>query len=77
VWFTLPGAIIHSTFDEKQSTQHAALLSQLTMKASSLVETLDASDDLTFLRIRSRNREIMISPDKEYLLVVVQDPSAT
>jgi dynein light chain roadblock-type len=27
------------------------------------------------LRIRSRNHEIMVAPDKEYLLIVIQDPS--
>ena len=32
-------------------------------------------DDLKFLRIRSKKHEIMIAPDKEYLLIVVQDPN--
>uniref|UniRef100_A0A7S2EHJ0 Dynein light chain roadblock n=1 Tax=Trieres chinensis TaxID=1514140 RepID=A0A7S2EHJ0_TRICV len=71
------GAIIQSTLSEEQTTAHAALLSQLAAKAANLVETLDAGDELTFLRIKSKNREIMVSPDKEYLLVVIQNPHAT
>ena len=33
-------------------------------------------NDLTFLRIRSNKHEIMVAPDKEYLLIVIQNPSA-
>jgi len=36
---------------------------------------LDESDELSFFRIRSKKHEIMIAPDKEYLLVVIQDPN--
>jgi len=32
-------------------------------------------NDLTFLRIRSKKHEIMVAPDKDFLLVVIQDPS--
>jgi len=42
-----------------------------------LVETLDTEDQLSFLRIRSNKREIMVSPDKEFLLIVIQNPNAT
>jgi len=70
------GAIIQSNLNEEQSINHAALLSKLSLKASNLVQTLDVNDELTFLRIRSRKKEIMISPDKDYLLVVIQDPNA-
>ncbi len=33
-------------------------------------------NDLVFLRVRSRKHEIMIAPDREYLLVVIQNPAA-
>uniref|UniRef100_A0A7S2I9Y4 Roadblock/LAMTOR2 domain-containing protein n=1 Tax=Helicotheca tamesis TaxID=374047 RepID=A0A7S2I9Y4_9STRA len=71
------GATIQSTLNEEQTLVHAALLSQLAAKATSLVETIDMGDELSFLRIRSRNREIMVAPDKEFLLVVIQNPNAT
>mmetsp|Transcript_18030 Transcript_18030/g.25680 ORF Transcript_18030/g.25680 Transcript_18030/m.25680 type:complete len:108 (-) Transcript_18030:687-1010(-) len=68
------GIAIQSTLSEEQTKIHSALLSQLASKASSFVETLDQSDELTFLRIRSKNREVMIAPDKEYILIVIQNP---
>jgi predicted regulator of Ras-like GTPase activity (Roadblock/LC7/MglB family) len=102
----LLGAIIQSTLDEEQTSTHAKALSDLTSKASSIVGMLNQDDELTFLRIRSKQREIMvsilemnfillisltrsqcfvctaiaptphskISPDKDFLLVVLQNP---
>jgi len=101
------GAIIQSTLDEEQTSTHAKAISDLTSKASSIVGMLNQDDELTFLRIRSKQREIMvsilqmdviflisfrrirqcfvrsaisptshskISPDKDFLLVVLQNP---
>ncbi|PWZ03834.1 hypothetical protein BCV70DRAFT_215191 [Testicularia cyperi] len=41
------------------------------------VKSLDDSDELGFLRIRSKKYEIMITPNDKYLLVVLQDPHST
>ena len=41
----------------------------------SRVAALCVQNDLTFLRIRSKKHEIMVAPDKDFLLVVIQDPS--
>ncbi|GAA5939542.1 hypothetical protein JCM10213_009119 [Rhodosporidiobolus nylandii] len=32
-------------------------------------------DDLRFLRIRTKKHELMITPDEQYILIVVQDPT--
>ena len=58
--FLFAGIAIQSSLSEEQTKIHSALLSQLAAKASSFVETLDQSDELTFLRIRSKNREVMV-----------------
>jgi dynein light chain roadblock-type len=41
-----------------------------------LCHGLNLQNDLTFLRVRSKKHEIMIAPDKEYLLIVIQNPAA-
>merc|ERR1711860_174085 len=43
-----------------------------TAKARSTVRDIDPSNDLKFLRIRSRKNEIMCAPDREFLLIVIQ-----
>ncbi|DBA03965.1 TPA: hypothetical protein N0F65_010618 [Lagenidium giganteum] len=61
--------IYSSTSDEEFALDHAALISQLAAKAKSTIRTLDPTNDMTFLRIRSKKHEIMIAPDKEYALI--------
>mmetsp|Transcript_2489 Transcript_2489/g.9653 ORF Transcript_2489/g.9653 Transcript_2489/m.9653 type:complete len:100 (+) Transcript_2489:74-373(+) len=70
------GVPIRSTFESKQTLQYSALISQLATKARSVIRDLDPQNDLTFLRIRSKKHEIMVAPDREYILIVIQDPNA-
>jgi dynein light chain roadblock-type len=70
------GAIIQSSLSEDQSKQHAALITSLTEKASLLVETLDPNDELNFLRVRTKKKEIMVAPDNGFLMMVIQNPNA-
>jgi dynein light chain roadblock-type len=44
----------------------------LTAKARSTVRDLDPNNELVFLRIKSRNNEILVAPDKDFMLIVVQ-----
>lgn len=67
------GIPIRTTLDNSTTVQYAGLLCSLTQKARSTVRDLDPSNELTFLRIRSKKNEIMCAPCFEYLLVVVQN----
>jgi dynein light chain roadblock-type len=61
--------------ETEQSFKYAASITQLAAKAKSVVRDLDPQNDLTFLRIRSKRHEIMVAPDKDFLLIVIQDPT--
>lgn len=37
-----------------------------------MVRDLDPTNDLAFLRIKSKQNEILIAPDKDFLLIVIQ-----
>jgi dynein light chain roadblock-type len=39
-----------------------------------MVRDLDPTNDLAFLRIKSKLNEILIAPDKDFLLIVIQGP---
>ncbi|KAL6112280.1 dynein light chain roadblock-type 1 [Pungitius pungitius] len=69
------GIPIKTTLDNASTVQYAGLIHQLVMKARSTVRGIDPQNDLTFLRIRSKKNEIMIAPDKDYFLIVIQNPS--
>ncbi|KAF4094083.1 hypothetical protein AMELA_G00008670 [Ameiurus melas] len=68
------GIPIKTTLDNSSTVQYAGLLHQLVMKARSTVRDIDPQNDLTFLRVRSKKNEIMIAPDKDYFLIVIQNP---
>jgi len=71
------GIPIRSNLSDEDTENYSALVSQLAIKAHHVVRTLDEGDELAFLRVRSKKHEIMIAPDKEYILVVIQNPSDT
>ncbi|KAI8145792.1 hypothetical protein BJV82DRAFT_602274 [Fennellomyces sp. T-0311] len=68
------GQAIRSTLDEEMTKQYGQLISALVQQAKTTVSSLDEQNDLTFLRVRTKKHEIMIAPDHEYLLIVVQNP---
>eukprot|EP00669_Euglena_mutabilis_P006381 TRINITY_DN2015_c0_g1_i1.p1 TRINITY_DN2015_c0_g1~~TRINITY_DN2015_c0_g1_i1.p1 ORF type:complete len:104 (-),score=21.23 TRINITY_DN2015_c0_g1_i1:126-437(-) len=71
------GVPIKSTIEDAQlSSQYAQLITMLAGKARHVVRDLDPTNDLTFLRIRSKKHEIMVAPDKDYLLIVIQNPAS-
>jgi dynein light chain roadblock-type len=58
------GVPIRTTLDQDLAVQYAALVSQLAIKARHMVRELadDGTDDLQFLRVRTKRHEIMIAP---------------
>merc|ERR1712228_23810 len=70
------GIPIRSTMENQITTQYAANLSSLAGKARSVVRDLDPQNDLTFLRVRTKKHEMMIAPEKDFLLIVVQNPNS-
>ncbi|CAA9993759.1 unnamed protein product [Nesidiocoris tenuis] len=71
----LKGVPIKSTLDNTTTVQYAALMTQLCDKSRSAIRDLDPTNDLTFLRLRSKKHEIMIAPDKDFILIVIQAPT--
>uniref|UniRef100_A0A1B0APG6 Roadblock/LAMTOR2 domain-containing protein n=1 Tax=Glossina palpalis gambiensis TaxID=67801 RepID=A0A1B0APG6_9MUSC len=63
------GIPVKSTLDNTTTIQYADLMSQLADKARSVVRDLDSSNDLTFLRVRSKKHEIMMAPNRDFILV--------
>jgi dynein light chain roadblock-type len=50
------------------------LISQLSERAKSIVRDLDPANELTYLRIKSRKHEILVAPEDDFILIVVQNP---
>jgi dynein light chain roadblock-type len=60
--------------------QYAAMISSLALKARAVLKELplpgavadSAANELQVLRLRTQHHEIMVAPDRDYLLIVVQ-----
>lgn len=62
--------------DESPLAQlYAKTIPQLGKEARSFIRQLNYNNDLKFLRIRTENHEVLVSPDKDYYLCVVQSLS--
>lgn len=58
----------------KSGDDYAKYISLLTKKAKSMIRDLDPTNDLTFLRIKTKQEEILVTPDKDYMLIAIQGP---
>ncbi len=56
------------------AANYGVKLAQLSVLARDMVRDLDQTNDLTFVRISCKKFEFMIAPDKNYFLIVVQEP---
>ncbi|XP_069018218.1 dynein light chain roadblock-type 2-like [Embiotoca jacksoni] len=68
------GIPIRTTLDNSTTVQYAGLLRNLSMMARSAVRDIDPQNDLTFIRIRSKKHEILVTPENNFLLIVIQNP---
>ena len=59
--------------NETQPKHYAQKVTELARKARSVVRDIDPLNDLTFFRVRSKRQEILVAPDKNLFLIVIQD----
>ena len=61
------GNVVRTTYTQQQKKQGddiAKFIPLLAKKAKSMIRDLDPTNDLSFLRINTKNDEIMVAPDK-------------
>ena len=57
--------------------QHIANhITDLAIKARSVVRDIDPNNVMTFFRVRARRKEILVAPDKLLFLIVIQETDA-
>ncbi|XP_034390902.1 dynein light chain roadblock-type 2-like isoform X2 [Cyclopterus lumpus] len=67
------GIPIRTTLDNSTANQYAGLFRQLTLMARSTVRDIDPQNDLLVLRVRSKKHEILVAPENDFLLIVIQN----
>ncbi|CAF3909974.1 unnamed protein product, partial [Rotaria sp. Silwood1] len=66
------GITIRSSLDTSLTQQYAALIKSLSDKGRSTIREIDPTNELLFFRIRTKKYEILVAPDKEYTMIVLQ-----
>ena len=71
------GKFLRSTMSSQNNDtmpkQYAKKVTELAKHARSVVRDIDPLNDLTFFRVRSKKQEIMVAPDKNLFLIVIQN----
>mmetsp|Transcript_91865 Transcript_91865/g.126655 ORF Transcript_91865/g.126655 Transcript_91865/m.126655 type:complete len:104 (+) Transcript_91865:25-336(+) len=62
-----------STDHQVYASQLGKQITELAKKARSVVRDIDATNDLTFFRVRSKKQEILVAPDNSLFLIVIQN----
>ncbi|XP_068159460.1 dynein light chain roadblock-type 2 [Drosophila tropicalis] len=70
--FAIP---IKTTLDYNLTVHYATLVSNLLSKASKMVHSLDMTNELTSIRLRTSKHEVIIVPEENFFIIVLQNPS--
>lgn len=65
------GMAIRSTMSQEETIDTGSLIMNFKHKASAAIKEVHPEEEIVFIRIRSREHEIMIAPDKEYTMIVI------
>lgn len=66
-----------TTFSDSEVVHYAGLIGEFVMRTkSSLEQHVFGGDPIDEIRLRTHKNEIIITPDKDYILAVVQDANA-
>jgi len=71
------GVAVKTTMKQDETINNGSLITQFMEKARMTIQNLHPGEEITFIKIRSQIYEIMIAPDKEFTMIVIQDPSNT
>ncbi|XP_075245071.1 dynein light chain roadblock-type 1-like [Convolutriloba macropyga] len=70
------GIPIRSNLDAAITNHYTHAEHSLVEKCRRMIRDIDPQNDVTFIRVRSKKNEILIAPDKDYSLVVIQNPTS-
>jgi len=68
------GIPIKTTLEYNLTLHYAAVMHTVREKARQVVLDLDATNEFTFLRLRTLQHEVMLCPQEDYFIVVLQSP---
>ncbi|KAK2166778.1 hypothetical protein LSH36_35g02084 [Paralvinella palmiformis] len=71
------GITVRSHFPDESAEviqNYAAQFTTLASKAKEVIRGIDPTNQLTFIRVRSKKHEIMIAPGEDFIMITIQQP---
>ena len=65
------GFAIRSTMSQDDTIETGSLIINFQNKANDAIKKIFKDEEIVFIRIRSREHEIMIAPDKDFTMIVI------
>merc|ERR1712228_900490 len=65
------GKTVRTTFDNASSSNYAEFAYKLIKTTRELLQETDSGNDVKFFRLTTKKHEIMMSPDNQYVLLVI------
>ncbi|EFJ29585.1 hypothetical protein SELMODRAFT_410212 [Selaginella moellendorffii] len=66
------GIPITSTMDDQTTARYSSYMVPLATKAKDLIHDIESKDQVRLLRVRTKVHEIVVVPDGEFYVIVVQ-----
>ena len=70
------GIPIRTSLDTSVTAQYSGILSHLAERAIYAVKAMDPTNELQYLRMTTKKQEILVAPDDDFKLIVIQKPCA-
>jgi dynein light chain roadblock-type len=68
------GIPIRSSLNPQLTITYVSLIHGFSSKARTVIKEMDNQNEVTFIRLRSNKDEVLIAPDKEFTMIVIQKP---
>ena len=68
---------IRSTLDQSQTQTYIKASSDMLQMSYNVVREADPTNDLRFVRIRTKKNELLIAPENDYRVIVIQEDPET
>ncbi len=68
---THEGKTVRTTFDSASSSTYSEFAYKLLKTTRELLQETDSGNDVKFFRLTTKKHEIMMSPDSQYVLLVI------
>ncbi|KAH8282255.1 hypothetical protein KR054_006435 [Drosophila jambulina] len=67
------GRPVRSTLNDTDTLRYATNMRPLVTLARSMVQEMEPTDELSYVRLRTRKQEVMVATENQHTIIIIQD----